>query len=250
MGDAELDAESFFAKWLDAWPALRLARLFASPGEWPRLRGRVGALFEIAEASWVLRDEGVRVHKLQWWREELQQHAAGAARHPLLVAAGAASCSPLLAAHALDQVQQPAPADATQALGRIRLLAAAASDASVDVACAQALLAGMHLLALDDALPGAFALAPLDLRARHALAGAERGAALRALVASLARAWQGELANHRDALPRSRWHGARGMRVLHQQALALIAALADGHAAPPLGWRSAFSAWRAVAGLR
>ncbi len=246
----DLDAEAFIAKWADAWPALALARLFASPGEWPLLRGRVGALFEIGEACWVLRDATVREHKLAWWQEELTLHGQGQARHPLLAAARDLQLSPELAGQALFGLDESAPEDPSQALTRIVRLTANSADPPIAVACTQSLLVGMYLLALREGQPSACAQAPLDLRARHAVAGAETGVALQALVATLASRWHNELRLRYRSSARSHWHGARGLRVVYQQALALIEALAAGRDPPHAGWRSAWCAWRAVAGLR
>jgi len=246
----EQDAEAFIAKWVDAWPALALARLFASPGEWPLLRGRVGSLFEIGEACWVLRDATVREHKLAWWQEDLTLHAQGQARHPLLAAARDLHLPAHLAGQALVATREIAPANPSQALTRIVRMTANTVDPPIAVACTQAMLVALYLLALREGQPSAFAQAPLDLRARHAVASAETGVALAALVATLASSWRDELVLRYRSSPRSHWHGARGLRVLHQQALALIEALAAGRGVPTPGWRSAWSAWRAVAGLR
>lgn len=248
--EIELDAEAFFAKWAQAWPAAQSAKLFASPQEWPRLRARAGTLFEIGEVCWVLRDPTVREHKLAWWHDELQMHARGGARHPLLKAAPALRLSPFLAERALASVHEHAPSNPSQTLTRILRLSENAEDAPVAVACSQALLAAMFLLALREGQPSAFAHAPLDLRARHAVASAETGIALDALVATLANAWRDELTLRFQTLPRADWHGARGLRVLNQQALALIDAFAQGRSAPAPGWRNALAAWRSVVGLR
>jgi hypothetical protein len=246
----ELDAESFFAKWSQSWPAAQAARLYASPQEWPLLRARAGTLFEIAECCWILRDPTVREHKLAWWHDELQLHAQGKARHPLLAAAPTIRLSTRIAEHALAVLHEAPPSTASQSLTRILRLADNAADPLAAVACSHALLVALFLLALREGQPSAFAQAPLDLRARHAVASADSGVALDALVATLAHAWRDELRSRYATLPRADWHGARGLRVLNQQALSLIEALAAGRAAPEPGWRTAVSAWWAVTGLR
>ncbi|HWT14868.1 MAG TPA: hypothetical protein VN581_03710 [Patescibacteria group bacterium] len=246
----ERDAESFFAKWAEAWPAALSARLFASEGEWPPLRARVGTLFEIAEACWVLRDATVRAHKLSWWLDELRQHAEGRARHPLLLAAPELKLSTRMVEHALRSLDAATPSNSSQTLTRIQRLAENANDAPTAVAAMQAMSAAMFLLALREGQPSAFAHAPLDLRARHAVAGAETGVALDALVATLALAWRDELRARFRSMPRASWHGQRGLRVLNHAALGVIDALAAGRGVPSADWRSTFAAWSAVAGLR
>ena len=246
----ERDAESFFAKWAEAWPAARGAQLFASEGEWPLLRARVGTLFEIAEACWVLRDATVRMHKLSWWLDELRLHAEGRARHPLLQAAPGLKLSTRLAEHALHSLDDATPASPSQTLTRIQRLAENAHDAPIAVAATQASAAAMFLLALRDGQPSAFAHAPLDLRARHEVASAATGIALDALVATLALAWRDELWARYRSLSRAEWQGQRGLRVLNHGALGVIDALAAGRAVPGANWRSTLAAWWSVAGLR
>lgn len=246
----ERDAEAFFGKWAEAWPAARTARLFASDAEWPLLRARIGVLFEIAETCWVLRDATVREHKLAWWLDELGLHERGQPRHPLLQAVPTLKLSAHVVESALLALNEAAPAHAAQALTRIRRFSDSTHDAPVTIAATEAVAAAMFLLALREGQPSAFAQAPLDLRARHALASAETGIALDALVATLAGQWQGELRTRYRSLTRSEYHSRRGLRVLHHAALGLIDALAGGRNAPELNWRRTLSAWWAVAGLR
>lgn len=247
--NVERDAEAFFGKWAEAWPATRLARLFASDAEWPMLRARIGVLFEVAETCWVLRDATVREHKLAWWLEELGLHERGHARHPLLQAAPMLRLSAGVVESALLALNEAAPANAAEALSRIQRLSSD-PDEPVASAAMQALSAAMFLLALRAGQPSAFAQAPLDLRARHAVASAESGVALDALVAALAGQWQQALRDRYRSLTRRAYHGRRGLRVLHHAALGLIEALAGGRDAPELNWRGTLSAWWAVAGLR
>lgn len=246
----ERDAESFFAKWTEAWPAANTARLFASEGEWPLLRARFGTLFEVAETCWVLRDATVREHKLAWWLDEFRLHERGQARHPLLQAAPAAVTSTRPVEHALAALHASAPSDASQALTRIQQLADHPRDAPAGVAASQAVLVALYLLCLREGQPSAFAHAPLDVRARHAVASAESGVALDALVATLAAQWRDEIAARQRSIARADWQGRRGLRVFGQAALGVIDALAAGRGVPDLNWRSTLSAWWAVAGLR
>lgn len=247
---AERDAEAFFAKWVEAWPSLRTAQLFASDGEWPLLRSRVGSLFEIAETCWVLRDLTVREHKLAWWLDEVQRHERGEARHPLLQAAPMLKWSARGVEAALRTLNDAPPSTASQALTRIQRLSDQPNESPVAIAAMQALSVAMFLLALREGQPSAFAQAPMDLRARHAVASAETGIALDALVATLAGQWQGEILARYRSLPRAAYAGGRGLRVLHHSALGLIRALAAGRDVPAVNWRHAVSAWWAVAGLR
>lgn len=247
---AERDAEAFFAKWTEAWPSLRTAQLFASEGEWPMLRARVGTLFEIAETCWVLRDVTVREHKLAWWLDEVRLHERGQARHPLLQAAPTTKLSLRPVESAVASLHESAPSNASDTLTRIQRLSDQTNEAPVAIAAMQALAVAMFLLALRQGQPSAFAQAPLDLRARHAVASAETGIALDALVATLAGQWQAEILARYRSLPRAAYAGGRGLRVLHHSALGLIRALAAGRGVPTLDWRHALSAWWAVAGLR
>lgn len=246
----ERDAEAFFAKWAEAWPSAHPARLFASDGEWPWLRARVGVLFEIAETCWVLRDATVREHKLAWWLDEIRLHERGQARHPLLLAAPALKLSVRPVESALQMLHESAPSHASQALTRIQRLSDDTNDAPTAAAAMQAIAAAMFLLALREGQPSAFAQAPLDLRARHAVASAETGIALDALVATLAGQWRDEIRARYRSLVRAEYHGRRGLRVLHHAALALTESLAGGGGVPALNWRHTLSAWWAVAGLR
>ena len=246
----DADAEAFFDKWRNSWPALGAARLFASENEWPRLRARVGVSFEIAEASWLLTDATVREHKLMWWHEELQRHAQGQARHPLLLAAPALMLSPRIVAAALASLHESAPADASQTLTRVTRLAAHATDAEVGHVAGQLLLAAVYLLALRAGRVSAFAHAPLDLRARFAVADAAGGMALASLSSALAAAWQGELSLRFTNLSRRDWQGSRGLRVLSQLALDLIHGLARGREPSGPNVLGTVRAWACVVGLR
>lgn len=246
----ERDAEAFFAKWAEAWPSAHTARLFASDGEWPWLRARVGVLFEIAETCWVLRDATVREHKLAWWLDEIRLHERGQARHPLLQAAPTLKLSTRPVESAVASLHESAPSDASQALARAQRLCDDPNEPPVVIAATQALSVAMFLLALREGQPSAFAQAPLDLRARHALASAETGIALDALVAALAGQWRDDIRARYRSLARGEYHGRRGLRVLHHASLGLIEALASGQGVPTLNWRHALSAWWAVAGLR
>jgi hypothetical protein len=246
----ERDAESFFAKWAEAWPAARTAQLFASEGEWPLLRARVGALFEIAETCWALRDATVREHKLAWWLDEIRLHERGQARHPLLLAAPSLTLSTRGVEAALSTLNDTAPANASQALTRLSRLSDNPNATPVAVAAMQAVSAAMFLLALREGQPSAFVQAPLDLRARHAVASAETGVALDALVATLAGQWRGEFVARYRSLSRGDFQRQRGLRVLHHSALGVIDTLTTGRAVPVLDWRHTLSAWWAVAGLR
>jgi hypothetical protein len=246
----ERDAESFFTKWSEAWPAARTAQLFASEGEWPLLRARIGVLFEIAETCWVLRDPTVREHKLAWWLDETRLHERTQARHPLLLAAPMLKLSSRGVEAALSALNDTAPSNASQALTRLSRLSDNPNDTPVAVAAMQAVSAAMFLLTLREGQPSAFVQAPLDLRARHAVASAETGIALDALVATLAGQWRGELVARYRSLSRTDFQGQRGLRVLHHLALGVIETLAAGRAVPALNWRHALSAWWAVAGMR
>jgi hypothetical protein len=247
--NVERDAEAFFGKWAEAWPATRLARLFASDAEWPMLRARIGVLFEVAETCWVLRDATVREHKLAWWLEELGLHERGHARHPLLQAAPMLRLSAGVVESALLALNEAAPANAAEALSRIQRLSSD-PDEPVASAAMQALSAAMFLLALRAGQPSAFAQAPLDLRARHAVASAESGVAMNALVATMARQWREELRSRFRSFARTDFQGQRGLRVLQHEAVGVVDALAGGRDVPELNWRSTLSAWWAVAGLR
>lgn len=243
-------AESFFVKWADAWPAARTAQLFASEGEWPVLRARVGVLFEVAETCWVLRDPTVREHKLAWWLDEIRLHARGQARHPLLQAAPSLTLSTRGVEAALTALNETAPSNASQALTRLSRLADNPDATPVAVAAMQAVAAAMFLLALREGQPSAFVQAPLDLRARHAVASAATGVALDALVASLAGQWCDEFLARYRSVSRSEFRRQRGLRVLHHSALGVIDTLRSGRSVPVLDWRHTLSAWWAVAGLR
>ena len=207
----EADAAGFFAKWAEAWPAARSAQLFASEGEWPRLRARIGVLFEIGEACWVLRDATVRAHKLAWWKDELRLNGESRPRHPLLLATPGLKLSPRMADYALQSLDDATPSNASETLVRIQRLAENSDDAAVVVATVQILAVAMYLLALREGQASAFAHAPLDLRARHGVADAETGTVLGALVTTLALIWRDELQARYRRLPRVEWHGQRGM---------------------------------------
>lgn len=246
----DADAEAFLEKWLRAWPALAYAKLFASEGEWPGLRARVGVAFELAEASWLLSDATVREHKLLWWQEELALHAAGKARHPLLKPVSTLTLPADLARSALANLHAAAPTDADAALSRIAQIAARADEAEVTQVSATVVLAAMYLLALRTAAPSAFAQAPLDLRARFAVAEATPGKSLNALVSALAQRWCDQLSRREAQLPKSSWHGVRGQRILTRLGLDLMLALARGREPATGHWRNTLRAWSTVAGLR
>lgn len=244
----ERDAAAFFATWEQAWPATRLAKLFASEREWPALRARLAVLFELGEACWMLRDATVRAHKLAWWQDELRGHAQGHSRHPVLLAAPAAP----FRVEAVDALQknaliESAPDDAAIAFAILPTLAA--TDDSPEAIADRSILAAMGLMALREGHPAALALAPLDLRARHAVATAD-DAGRAALVAALAQAFAERLQDAQRRVKRADWHGARGLRVMQRTALDTVMALADGRDIPAQDWRSAWSAWWAVVGLR
>lgn len=246
----DADAEAFLEKWLRAWPALAYAKLFASEGEWPGLRARVGVAFELAEASWLLSDATVREHKLLWWQEELALHAAGKARHPLLKPVPTLTLPADIATSALANLHAAAPTDADAALSRIAQIATRAEDAEIMQFASTVVLSAMYLLTLQTAAPSAFAQAPLDLRARFGVADATSSAALNALVSSLAHAWCECLTRLDAQLPKSCWQGARGQRILTRLGLDLLHALARGKEPAASHWRNTLRAWSTVAGLR
>ena len=246
----EADAEEFFGKWQRAWPSLATARLFCSDGEWPKLRARVGVSFEVAEALWLLSDATVREHKLMWWHDELERHGRHEARHPLLLTAPTLALSPRIVAAAISALHEGAPVDASRTLTRIARLAAHTTDDETAHVAGQTLMAAMFLLVLRTGTSSSFAQAPLDLRARFAVADAASGVALNALVAALAESWRGELRLRYVHLSRQRWQGARGLRVLTRLALELIEALARGAEPPVVNAASTMRAWLSVVGMR
>lgn len=81
MDDGSFDA--YLERWREAAPARALAWSFLRPDE----RIRYGALAALESEWWKaaheVREPQVAAAKLGWWREELQQAAAGQARHPL-----------------------------------------------------------------------------------------------------------------------------------------------------------------------
>jgi len=255
----------FERKWLDAWPENRIVAVFLDPGQRVLDHAFYALIHELSRTAFYLHEPHVASAKLQWWRQELADGAAGRARHPLtqvLFAHAQARAVdvalwPMLGAAALTQVEPPAAATFDQLLDRhapyyevIACIESALLLAGPGTSANATLWTLSHLLHSVREWHDGGASAPLNLLARHGLTRAKLAEASPARV-GLLRDLLGEIER---GLAAEDTHAPRplGRRVR----LALDRTLVAGalKAADPLRylqvsaraghWRSLWTAWR------
>ncbi|GMV30644.1 MAG: hypothetical protein AMXMBFR59_27690 [Rhodanobacteraceae bacterium] len=217
MSASDADAASFLTKLGQAYPEFRIVG--------PLLLRRAPALLafeaiahELAQATFHLPEPSVAASKLQWWRDEIERHMAGEARHPLtrsLDVVPAARFDPTLfdalidmamqgrdAAPARDfDAQRRAVAPVFTAIEQLRVAVLGTAGAAVgiqaDIAVATHLLRELARLPFAEDVPAS--VVPMQLLARHqsnrselATPGSTRDAIVRAQAADIG-AWLTEL---------------------------------------------------------
>ena len=175
----------FERKWLDAWPENRMVAVFLDPGQRVLDHAFYALIHELSQTAYHVHEPQVSAAKLQWWRQELAEAAAGRARHPLTQALFAhaqaravdAAVWPALGAAALTQIEPPPAATFDELLGQhapfhqavARIESALLPAGTGNIHANATLLTLSHLLRSICEWHGSNASAPLNLLARHGL---------------------------------------------------------------------------------
>lgn len=231
--------------WQQRWPTLRLACLYASPGESARGLPAVLLALELAAARFATSDATVARGKLAFWAGELA--LAGGSRHPLARVVAPAPAAQAAADWFIDDLEQDRAEDIDALLQRwlpvSDSLARACGGDEHTASLFRVLWATSLSLSVAESLP--LAAAPLAV-----LAAVGKGPAPE-LGQALARAFGGRFRDEWAGIPALAFDGRRGQRVL---ALETISDLAHARVfAPPPGpvarLARAFRGWRAASGL-
>ena len=256
---------SFEEKWLQANPEQATVAVFLNPERRRRANAFGSLVHELEQSAFGRMEPQVAAVKLQWWRQELGDAAAGRARHPIT-----RELFDDDRVHAIDRPLWPALADGALAqidrggassLGElatdlgdfyrpVAVLDLVLAEGDIAQANASARLWSGSLLVRGAARPQYSRALPMDLLARHGLArddleraGPQRSALLRDFLGLVGADIEGALAEAT--------RGTLGRRVRARLDLDLVrraaraaepAALLAGHTRIPR-WRALWLSW-------